>query len=350
MTTPQMPAGWYPDPDGSGGQRYWSGHAWTEHQAQAPQAVPAPPPGASGPHTDPPPPSVPTSTPRRGGAHRADRNPSDSPAQPQEPVQSATTSDDSAAGSSQTAEPGEAPPGAEAATAMPVAPLPASSPPNAAPGVDRQLLTRYLAVCAALLAVLVIVSVYAAFFTEDSSSSIGAFEDSSAFEDPTATVLPAPPPTTTADGGWGEEPTDTAPETTAVAPTSPEPSPERSDATDGPLAFTVDTIEVTPSVSSLEFPVDKTATGEYVVVHMTVTNTSDEPATFLGTFQKLIAEGTVYSIDDEATFYAGGALAELSPGDQAEVAVVYDVPPGTDPEVIELRADPLSPGVEVSLP
>lgn len=346
MTTPQMPAGWYPNPDGSGGQRYWSGHAWTEHQAQAPQAAPTPPPGTSEPQADPPPPSGPTSPPRRGGNHRADRDPSDSPAKPDEHVQSAATSDDPVVSSSQTAEPGAEPPGAEAATAMPVAPLPASSPPNAAAGVDRQLLARYLAVCAALLGVLVTVSVYAAFFTDDSSSSIGAFEDSNAFEDSTATFLPAPPPTTTAGGGWGEAPADTSPETTAVAPTAP----ERSDATDGPLAFTVDTIEVTPSVSSIEFPVDKTATGEYVVVRMTVTNTSDEPATFLGTFQKLIAEGTVYSIDDEATFYAGGALAELSPGDQAEVAVVYDVPPGTDPEVIELRADPLSPGVEVSLP
>ena len=29
------PAGWYPDPDGSGGQRYFNGEAWTEHR-QAP--------------------------------------------------------------------------------------------------------------------------------------------------------------------------------------------------------------------------------------------------------------------------------------------------------------------------
>jgi uncharacterized protein DUF4352/uncharacterized protein DUF2510 len=33
------PAGWYPDPDGSGGQRYFDGRAWTEHRAAAAQSA-----------------------------------------------------------------------------------------------------------------------------------------------------------------------------------------------------------------------------------------------------------------------------------------------------------------------
>jgi hypothetical protein len=38
------PAGWYPDPDGSGGQRYFDGQSWTDHTAPgaAPAAVEAP--------------------------------------------------------------------------------------------------------------------------------------------------------------------------------------------------------------------------------------------------------------------------------------------------------------------
>jgi hypothetical protein len=95
--------------------------------------------------------------------------------------------------------------------------------------------------------------------------------------------------------------------------------------------------------------VEKTAQGEFVIVHMTVTNTGAEPATFLGTYQKLNAGGTTYYIDDEATFYVGGGLAELAPGGQADVSVAFDVPPGTTPESIELHADPMGSGVQVPL-
>jgi hypothetical protein len=41
MTTPPKPEGWYPDPDGSDGQRYWDGDSWTD------LGTPATEPGAS---------------------------------------------------------------------------------------------------------------------------------------------------------------------------------------------------------------------------------------------------------------------------------------------------------------
>jgi hypothetical protein len=40
------PAGWFPDPDGSGGQRYFDGQSWTDHRAAA-AAVEAAPPSAA---------------------------------------------------------------------------------------------------------------------------------------------------------------------------------------------------------------------------------------------------------------------------------------------------------------
>lgn len=39
MTT-ATPAGWYPDPSGSGGVRWWDGAQWTEHVSEAQQALP----------------------------------------------------------------------------------------------------------------------------------------------------------------------------------------------------------------------------------------------------------------------------------------------------------------------
>jgi uncharacterized protein YxjI len=64
VTQPPPPAGWYPDPSGSGASRWWDGQTWTEHLSQpapareqvAAQAVAAPAvqrqspgPGAGGP-------------------------------------------------------------------------------------------------------------------------------------------------------------------------------------------------------------------------------------------------------------------------------------------------------------
>jgi uncharacterized Tic20 family protein len=47
MSTPpgsgSPPPGWYPDPQGGGGQRYWDGARWTEHTAPPATAPAAPP-------------------------------------------------------------------------------------------------------------------------------------------------------------------------------------------------------------------------------------------------------------------------------------------------------------------
>jgi hypothetical protein len=51
-------------------------------------------------------------------------------------------------------------------------------------------------------------------------------------------------------------------------------------------------VESGPTVTSTENDfLTKTAQGEFIVVHLTVQNTSGDPGQFLGTFQKLKAAG-----------------------------------------------------------
>ncbi|MBN1091466.1 DUF2510 domain-containing protein [Blastococcus sp. TML/M2B] len=51
MTQPPPPPGWYPDPSGATGTRWWDGQGWTEHVQQAAPPPPAasPAPGGAGP-------------------------------------------------------------------------------------------------------------------------------------------------------------------------------------------------------------------------------------------------------------------------------------------------------------
>lgn len=260
MTTPPTPAGWYPDPDGAGGQRYWDGSTWTEHRSQGPTSQPAEPPSAI-------------------------------------------------------------------ETLMHAQP-----PAEPRPHDNRKLLTGYLAACGALLLVLILAVAYGLFLNDnDDSRSSGAS---------TSPAETSGQPTTTA-----EEHADTP----TASPTPGALPPLVGATVDGPLSFTVVDVETGTTVSSTEAPVEKTATGEYVVVRLSVVNDGDATAQFLGSLQKLHAGNTVYSIDDEATFYVGGGSVEIPPGAEALVGLAYDVPHGTAPDFVEVHADPLSPGVQIPL-
>ena len=80
MTTPPTPAGWYPDPEDSGGLRYWDGVTWTEHRTPRKRrpchAAPEPPrrPGHVALRAGREPPA-----PNARGAHRAPESPSPNP-------------------------------------------------------------------------------------------------------------------------------------------------------------------------------------------------------------------------------------------------------------------------------
>ncbi|ORB15704.1 hypothetical protein BST36_26985 [Mycolicibacterium moriokaense] len=378
MTTPPTPAGWYPDPDGSGGQRYWDGSSWTEHRYPA-----APPPPTPPPPTPTPPPAAPAEpaaseqptavvnlppepasdepaaseqptaivnlppapAEERVGAHRKpdpENEPAASPesfTQRTDPVSQRIAPDvppstPPPSGPPPTfgAPPTDSPAAPRQSDPYPSAPTFGEYAPEAPPpSRNRGLAVWYGIGVAVLLVILAGVAIYG-FVIKDQPEIEISSPGTSTEESPTSTETSTP----------SETPTETpTAEPTTVGPTG--------DVVDGPLSFTVHGIEVGETVVMSDAPLEKTAVGEFIVVHMTVTNVGTDPATFIGSFQTLHAGGTTFALDDEATAYLEGTFADLAPGASADVSLAFDVPQGTPAETIELHADPTTPGAEVPL-
>ena len=366
MSTPPTPAGWYPDPEQAGHLRYWDGGAWTEHRSplQEPAAPPSPEPPAAEPSAaagdpEPAPPSEPdpqslteqptTEVPLREWSFEppplepegapswaTEPTPEPTPA-PEEPTpvppvpltDQPTTKVQLRDWSDPTP---ESAPYADATT--PTSPEPPAVEPPAgtepsAPVDNRRLIMGFGGAVAALLLVLVLAAVYAFVIHKPDAVDLSS-------------------PSSETSSSTTEEATTTSEES---APSeTPLPPPPAGSATDGPLTFTVVGVETGTTITDTdnEF-LTKDAQGEFIVVRLTVQNTTADPGQFLGTFQKLNAAGQQFTIDDQATFYVGGGFVDIPPGGEAAVGLAYDVPPGTVPESVELHADPISPGVVLPL-
>ncbi|TWJ06359.1 uncharacterized protein DUF4352 [Stackebrandtia albiflava] len=149
---------------------------------------------------------------------------------------------------------------------------------------------------------------------------------------------------------------DTAEEGTEEGPAGRVPTTELpgigEEAEDGTFAFTVNQVQTgVPSVGD-EFT-GTSAQGEYVVIDLNVRNIGDSPATVYDTDQYLIdSAGQTYNVDSDATFAVDPEAAwynDINPGNQVIMPLVYDVPPGTDIDRLELHDSTFSDGVEVSI-
>nr|WP_225951671.1 DUF4352 domain-containing protein [Mycobacterium sp. OAS707] len=312
------PAGWYPDPDGSGGQRYWDGSTWTEHRAPAAQE----PAGEHvGSHRAPEPEAKAESEPGPTAVINLDAVPSAPSEQatsvirrPQQAFEPTSTASELTS--------------ATEPTSFGAGGTPQPSDPR------RSLIVKFVAACAALLAVLVAVVIYGLFFTKSDDTT-------QASSGKTSTSKPAPA-TTSSDNGWGN-----STESPSQSPSAPSGSGPQ--ASDGGLTFAITGVENAPTVKFQDAPVEKQAQGEFLIVHMTVLNSGDAKGTFLATWQKLKAGGTTYNVDDQATAYLNGTWADLDPNGSADVAIAFDVPPGTSAESLEVHGEPTSTGVDVPL-
>ncbi|QXW00775.1 DUF4352 domain-containing protein [Rhodococcus globerulus] len=122
---------------------------------------------------------------------------------------------------------------------------------------------------------------------------------------------------------------------------------------DGKFEFVVTEIE--SGLSSLgdnPFLTEK-AQGQFVIVTMTVQNTSDQPKSLSPSDQEMYdAKGRKFSADTSAAFSLDTDVAiwdEINPGNAVTMRVVFDMPTDAVPAEIELHDSMFSGGTRVSL-
>lgn len=123
---------------------------------------------------------------------------------------------------------------------------------------------------------------------------------------------------------------------------------------DGKFEFVVTGVEKGLSSVGDNPYLTEQAQGQFVVVTITVMNTSDQPYGFTPSVQKLTdAQGRTFEPNTSAQIALGGSdiavWDNINPGNTVTAKVVYDMPKDAVPTAIELHDSPFSGGVKVSL-
>ncbi|MET8799593.1 DUF4352 domain-containing protein [Nocardia sp. NPDC004568] len=127
-------------------------------------------------------------------------------------------------------------------------------------------------------------------------------------------------------------------------------APAGSEVRDGKFGFVV--TQVDPPVKSVGGDyLGKAAQGEFVLVHIDVTNTSDQPQSYFGSNQKLIdAQGREFTNDTEAEIYLNDdVFTDINPGNKFSVILAFDVPASAQPAALEFHDSAFSGGVQVAV-
>jgi hypothetical protein len=123
------------------------------------------------------------------------------------------------------------------------------------------------------------------------------------------------------------------------------------EARDGKFAFVVNSIDRSKTAGnpSNEFET-VTAQGEFINVHMTVSNIGDRTQSFFASNQKLSIGGNEYSANDSAAMWTQSMNVDINPGNNIQAVVSFDVPTSnTDNGVLTVHDSAFSGGAKISL-
>jgi Domain of unknown function (DUF4352) len=120
---------------------------------------------------------------------------------------------------------------------------------------------------------------------------------------------------------------------------------------DGNFRFVVKSVDVSKTASdpSIQFEIVPKQ-GEFVNVHLTVSNVGDRPQSFFAYNQTLRIGANQFSSNNEATMWKQGMTAEVNPGNSIQAVVSFDVPPGTSTDgVLTVHGSLSSGGAKIRL-
>ena len=123
-------------------------------------------------------------------------------------------------------------------------------------------------------------------------------------------------------------------------------------AQDGKFEFVVTEVETGVEQVGSEY-LNETAQGQFVLVHLEVTNVGDKAQTLFDSSQHLIdTDGREHSADSSAGIYIENnkvLLNEINPGNTLSGVLVFDIPADATPASVELHDSMFSGGVSISL-
>jgi hypothetical protein len=120
---------------------------------------------------------------------------------------------------------------------------------------------------------------------------------------------------------------------------------------DGKFAFVATSVDQSKTAGEPSVQIETvTAQGEFVNVHLKVSNVGDQAQNFFASNQKLQIGDKQFSANDTAAMWIGSMTVNINPGHSIQAVVSFDVPPGTSNDgVLTVHDSTYSGGAKISL-